>query len=575
MGDSDSNDSAILHTKKRKNVSRLLTFSDESNSDNSDLLLEEHLYSENESEEDVYSSSESEDDSYGDGGSEEKDRSQWDAQENVRTPFDFCGKSGQQFDVPRSSREKCLFYFDKFLDNELISTIVEQTNLYAIQYIESHCLKKRSRMKNWCPTNNAEIKCFMAMLILQGIVRKPTLQMYFCKRESISTPFFSKVLPQERFLLLCKFIHFKDDRNVTSGSKISKIENIMKNIQYKCKNLYIPTQDIYIDECLLLWKGRLSCKQYIPFKRSSFGMKFYVLCESQSGYIWNFCVYTGKNTDYGKNYSQYKTATRIVLELCHGLLGQGYRVYLNNWYTSIELAQKLCTCKTDIIGTMRQQRLDVPSDIKTTLLKKGQYIARYNNKIMLLKWRDKRDVLLLSTIHSTNMMKKEKRDVVTMKPEVVLDYAEKMGDVNRNGGIIASYTLARKRLKKYYKKIFLHLIDIICLNSYILYKKNNGKLNRLNFLLECIERIVEEYAIQQTETSRVGRRNKSAKPTRLIGKHFPNFIPSTSSKANPMRRCAVCSKNGIRKESRYWCSTCEVPLCVVSCFEKYHTARID
>lgn len=255
MGDSDSDGSEVLHIRKRRNVSRLLTSSDESKSDDS----EKDFYSENESEEDFSSESELEDDLYSDSGSEEENQSfQWDTQENIRAPFDFCGNSGQQFDVPRSSREKCLFYFDKIVNNELVSIIVEQTNLYAAQYIESHYLKRRSRTKNWYPTNNTEMRCFIAILVLQGTVRKPTLQLYFSKRESISTPFFSKVLPTERFLLLCKFLHFEDNRNVTSESKISKIENVVKNIQYKCKNLYIPMQDICIDECLLLWKGRLS-----------------------------------------------------------------------------------------------------------------------------------------------------------------------------------------------------------------------------------------------------------------------------------------------------------------------------
>ena len=42
-----------------------------------------------------------------------------------------------------------------------------------------------------------------------------------------------------------------------------------------------------------------------------------------------------------------------------------------------------------------------------------------------------------------------------------------------------------------------------------------------------------------------------------------NFIPAIPSKAKPLRRYAVWSKNGIRKESRYRCSTCEVPLCMI------------
>ena len=115
----------------------------------------------------------------------------------------------------------------------------------------------------------------MAILVLQDIIRKPTLQMYYSKRESICTPFFSKVIPRERFLLLCKFLHSENNTNTTSGSKLRKIEKLVKIIEQKFKTLYIPTQDICIAECLELWKGRLSWKQYIPSKRSRFGIKFY------------------------------------------------------------------------------------------------------------------------------------------------------------------------------------------------------------------------------------------------------------------------------------------------------------
>lgn len=71
--------------------------------------------------------------------------------------------------------------------------------------------------------------------------------------------------------------------------------------------------------------------------------------------------------------------------------------------------------------------------------------------------------------------------------------------------------------------------------------------------MECVEQIFEEYAIQQTETSKVSRPITSsvAKPTPFIGKNFPNFIPAVSSKVNAFRKFAVCSRNGIRKEPRH------------------------
>jgi len=117
---------------------------------------------------------------------------------------------------------------------------------------------------------------------------------------------------------------------------------------------------------------------------------------------------------------------------------------------------------------MRQNRIGIPRDIKTNTLKKGQWIARYNNKMMIFKWRDKRDVLLISTIHGANMIQKEKRGTIITKPEVVQDYGTKMGGVDLSDGTIASYALARKRMKKNYKKIFVHLVDVMSVNAFLL-----------------------------------------------------------------------------------------------------------
>lgn len=64
-----------------------------------------------------------------------------------------------------------------------------------------------------------------------------------------------------------------------------------------------------------------------------------------------------------------------------------------------------------------------------------------------------------------------------------------MGEVDNSDGInVVAYSIVRKTLNKYYKKIF-HLLEIISLNAYMLYKKNNGKLTCMNFLLEYIEKI--------------------------------------------------------------------------------------
>jgi hypothetical protein len=36
------------------------------------------------------------------------------------------------------------------------------------------------------------------------------------------------------------------------------------------------------------------------------------------------------------------------------------------------------------------------------------------------------------------------------------------------------YSTARKRLKKYYQKIFRHLLDLTVFNSFVIYRKHGG-----------------------------------------------------------------------------------------------------
>ena len=49
-------------------------------------------------------------------------------------------------------------------------------------------------------------------------------------------------------------------------------------------------------------------------------------------------------------------------------------------------------------------------------------------------------------------------------------------------------------------------------------------------------------------------------------------IPSTQTKKNPARKCGVCTMNSIRKETRYYCSSCpdKPPLRTRLCYRSYH-----
>jgi hypothetical protein len=68
---------------------------------------------------------------------------------------------------------------------------------------------------------------------------------------------------------------------------------ITKNAKFMSANM--PECDVS-DEWLMVWKGSLSWKVYIPSKSARFGIKTFELCEDKSGYIWNFVIYIGQDT---------------------------------------------------------------------------------------------------------------------------------------------------------------------------------------------------------------------------------------------------------------------------------------
>ena len=144
------------------------------------------------------------------------------------------------------------------------------------------------------------MKQFIARYLLTGIIRKLEVNQYWSTSPLLKTPFFNNVMPCNRFQLLLEFFHFKDNSNYNpqdaNRDRLFKIRPVLDYLMDNFKNEYTPDKHIAIDEELLLWKGRLGFKQYIPNKRARFGIKTFSVCEV-SGYLWNSFVYVGKNAN--------------------------------------------------------------------------------------------------------------------------------------------------------------------------------------------------------------------------------------------------------------------------------------
>lgn len=71
----------------------------------------------------------------------------WSTERIAQLYFQFTLQPGKTFNIRKGN---CLFCLEKFLDDKLIQVIVDQTNLYAMQFLKSCTnLKPRSRVLKW------------------------------------------------------------------------------------------------------------------------------------------------------------------------------------------------------------------------------------------------------------------------------------------------------------------------------------------------------------------------------------------------------------------------------------------
>lgn len=90
-------------------------------------------------------------------------------------------------------------------------------------------------------------------------------------------------------------------------------------------------------------------------------------------------------------------------------------LYTDKWYSSFKLAQTLNQENTHLVGTSRASRKNNPENVVKINLKKEVIASQSNSNVVILKWRDKCDILLITTKHPDQIIEKQKRDTIKKK----------------------------------------------------------------------------------------------------------------------------------------------------------------
>ncbi|KAK9744249.1 Transposase IS4 [Popillia japonica] len=185
-------------------------------------------------------------------------------------------------------------YFSLFLTSDIIQILVDETNLYATQVIQTANDITPFCLHGWTPTDAKEMEQFVGLLGWMGIVKVAELPNYWSKSKLSSFDLPKKVVARNRFELLLRFWHFADNNSSIPGDRTHKIKNVFQKFVENFKKAYTPGTRICIDETMVPFRGRLSFRQYIPSKRHRYGIKLYKLC-TDKGYTWHVKVYVGRD----------------------------------------------------------------------------------------------------------------------------------------------------------------------------------------------------------------------------------------------------------------------------------------
>ena len=99
--------------------------------------------------------------------------------------------------------------------------------------------------------------------------------------------------------MMLKFLHINDNsmykkKGEPGHDPLYKIRPFLEPLIANFQAEYTLHKEISVDETMISYKGRLGFIQYMPKKPKKWGMKAFVLSDSQSGYVYNWYLYTGK-----------------------------------------------------------------------------------------------------------------------------------------------------------------------------------------------------------------------------------------------------------------------------------------
>lgn len=492
-------------------------------------------------------------------------------------------------ELPKSNHGEVTPYtlFKLFVTTEMLQDVATESNRYSVETTGVSI-----------NTTANDIEQVIGMYFYMGLAKMPNVRVYW-ESETKYEPVCG-VMARDRFLKLLRLLHFQNEATATEAEKLDKLWKLRKWCTALRDNfLQIPPyENQSVDEIIVPFKGRSALRVYMPKKPHKWGFKLWGR-SSSNGFIHDFDIY---QPAIGNVQSDLSRSSAVVDHMASHLpAGMNYKLFADNYFTSVRLIEKLKKKDIYYIGTVRLDRLkNIEIDNDKVMRKKGRgaFVSRVEEKtnVICTRWHDNKVVSLVSSYVGTDPVsiarrwdKKEKQFLEVTRPAIVTEYNRFMGGIDLLNMCSGLYRFPI-RSHRWYLYVFYHTLRMALVNAWFVYKRfheiegtpKNQVMKLRTFQAVCAQSLTtagrgkkrargrptaEEQEVLALQSPPCKRR--SVAPVIDSQKDEYNHFPVYDAKR---QRCKLCPR-ATSMFSHVKCLKCNVYLCLNkdrNCFLLYH-----
>lgn len=450
--------------------------------------------------------------------------------------------------------------------------------------------------KDWIDIDRKDLECFFSVLFISGIQkRKDRPTNWFSNNRLLESPIMKKVMTGRRFLTILRYLHCcpAASQNPTSPDydPAYKVAEVRDFLETRFTASFRPGQQLSLDETLIRAFGRMKFKVRIVTKAARYGIKVYVVTDARTAFVLKVIFYTGRSTYYDVPDAEEKKKTvQVVTKLVEAYTGSHRTIYVDRFYTSLDLVKALSEMDLYVTGTVLANR--IPAEIRIAKrsvsnrsmkrgdVKKAKVTYRKRDGSMkeagLVRWKDRQVVYCLSNDTNNVDMDVCKRrgegGIITLdRPKSIANYNKYMGGVDLADMRRLHCPSTIMGQHRWWLHLFFYLLDVGTSNSLVIYNEAMKVLQPTTYtpmnIVDYKMLLVEGLIGKKIDDLLAGPDQEECE------EHVPVHIEDMKRK-----RCVLCSLRGKnRVRTRFICGKCKVPLCCVgsgrvetNCFDLAH-----